>query len=61
MGSMFTKPSDKKTFIIHIKKAVIKNNVIYMIDKDYMATVVPEKLVKIEGEAEAEAEDSIAL
>jgi hypothetical protein len=45
MGSMLTRPSTKKKITIHIKKAVIRDNKIYLIGKDEMAEIFVDKIV----------------
>lgn len=47
MGLLNSKPASKKNLTIHIKKAVIKDNHIYLFDKDNIAQVIVEELVKI--------------
>lgn len=47
MGLSNSKPASKKNLTIYIKKAVVKDNHIYLFDKDNIAQVIVEELVKI--------------
>ncbi len=47
MGASNSKTNPKKNLTIHIKKAVVKDNHIYLFDKDNIAQVIVEELIKI--------------
>ncbi len=47
MGLSNSRPASKKNLIIHIKKCIIKDNVIYLFDKDHVAQVIAEKVIAI--------------
>ncbi len=59
MGLSNSKPASKKNLTIHIKKAVVKDNHIYLFDKHNIAKVIVDNIIRIKNQKSSSSVDSI--
>lgn len=58
MGSLISKPPQKKSYVLHIAKVIIKDNTFYLYDKDKMIKVVADKIIAESNNNDASSEGS---
>ncbi len=59
MGLSNSKTNPKKNLTIHIKKAVVKDNHIYLFDKHNIAKVIVDNIIRIKNQKSSSSVDSI--